>query len=145
MSNSQSNQPIIKVQPPSLFRKVFWFGVVGVLAAAVYVLASLMFSRVFQLETQWATGVAVIIAAILSYFGQYYLTFQVQGHHHIHGTRFTMQLIVVLVLNALFIKVAHDHFMMPLWLATSAFAVFMPVGNFIIYQGFTFRQQRSPS
>jgi putative flippase GtrA len=119
--------------------------VVGVVAAGVYVLASLIFSRVFQLEAQWATGVAVIVSAVVSYLGHYYLTFQVQGHHHIHGTRFTMQLLVVLVLNTLFIKIAHDHFMMPLWLATSAFAVFMPVGNFIIYQAFTFRQQRSPS
>lgn len=127
----------------SIIHKISWFTVVGIVAAAVYVIASLVFDRVFMLRTQWATGLGVLVSAATSYFGHYYLTFQVQGHHRVHGTRFTIQLLATLVLNALFIQVAHDNFQVPLELATAAFAILMPVVNFVIYQIYTFHQSQT--
>lgn len=130
---SQTNQTFI--------RKISWFTVVGIVAAIVYVAFSVFLEKMMGLDAQLATGCSVLISALVSYFGHYYLTFLVSGKHSVHAVRFTIQIIITIILNGLFIKLTHQLFGIPLWFATSIFAVLMPIVNFIVYQIYTFRKQ----
>lgn len=140
MKNVSKEITILHPQSLSLKHKISWFTVVGVIAAAVYILTALGLNHIAKIEPIWATAIAVVISAIVSYLGHYYLTFQVQGHHRIHGIRFTFQVLTTIVLNILFIRFTNDFLLLPIWLAATMFAILMPVANYLIYQAFTFRQ-----
>jgi putative flippase GtrA len=143
--HSPFNQVVSILRPQSFTRKISWFTVVGLIAAILYVIATVFFEKFMGFGPQLASGLGVLLSALFSYLGHYHLTFLVEGRHRVHGTRFVLQIAVTMVLNAAFIQLSHNTFGLPLWLSTTIFSVVMPVVNFVIYQIYTFRPHRGDS
>lgn len=121
--------------------QILWYIIVGVVSAAIYILLSTIFSQIFLWNNHISTLVAIFLSALISYVGHYYLTFSSPGNHNKRIPAYVIQMITLVVLNAVVVEGFIKYTKAPLWIGAAIVAVIFPLINFVIYKKYIFKRK----
>jgi putative flippase GtrA len=115
---------------PSLTLQAMKFGVVGGGATFVHVLAALTYNGLAGVTPLWANFFAFLTAAIVSYAGNWFWTFNGVSRHFHAFPRFALLALTCFALNQLIVFGVVQLLGQPLWLAMVPVVIIIPVLGF---------------
>lgn len=115
---------------PSLPLQAMKFGVVGSGATFVHVLAALTYNGLVGITPLWANFFAFLTAAIVSYAGNWFWTFNGVSRHLHAFPRFAVLALTCFALNQLIVYVVVEWLGQPLWLAMVPVVAVVPAFGF---------------
>lgn len=125
------------VNRPPLAVRFVRFVVIGAATAAVYVCVAVVL-RWYGLNLNIATGLAVVISALVSYAGNHAWTFEAKGDHVYHLPRFVTVVAVGVMVNQLLVLVFVDWLEWSYLTVLTAFLIAIPLLNFAAHNAYSF-------
>lgn len=125
-----------------LLRRVFRFGIVGVLATLSYFLLMLLLIDVAHLSTRWSHVTATVLSLLVSYLGHHGYTFERSGDHSRYFARFCIVSAALFVCSSSFLWWATASGAMSRELAAAAIALSYPPLSFVLHWACSFRAVR---
>lgn len=119
------------------------FGIVGILATILHLLAAYLANQIFELPPQLANFIGFLVAFFFSFIGHLRFTFSASGATSFYFPRFIGLSCMTLLLSSLIVYVTDEHLNWPFLASIVAVGFAVPLISFVVSKYWVFNAQQS--